>query len=134
MLSSIIFLIKDWRLITVLYVYDSWQTDWPTAEPEPTLTSKYIEKLSKHEKAKLSMLRFARKSKFYGHCQKVPKRPKNDQRPNRKSCDRKALKTTNLVANHQKWQHCFLLIFSRHTFWIKQALKDNKINLQNPNI
>ena len=52
------------------------------------------------------MLSFAEKSKFYGNCQKVPKRPKNDQRPNRKSSDPKTLKTTNLVANDQKWQHC----------------------------
>ena len=36
---------------------------------------------------------------------KDSKRPKRPERPNRKSCDRMTLKTTNLVANDQKWQH-----------------------------
>ena len=34
--TSIIFLINNWRLITVLFAYYNlyfWQTDWPTAEP-----------------------------------------------------------------------------------------------------
>ena len=54
----------------------------------------------------VEIVKKTKKSKTTKKTKKVRKRPKRPKRPNRKSCDQMTLKTTNLVANDQKWQHC----------------------------
>ena len=53
----------------------------------------------------VEIVKKTKKSKTTKKTKKVRKRPKRPKRPNRKSCDQMTLKTTNLVANDQKWQH-----------------------------